>query len=532
MKFIITIISLILILAMFPVQAFATQLSVDTLKTDAFGNPYWDNAGAEDTQSAEQTPQIFAVRPEYYILPSCYDARESGIESGVTDQGAANVCWAVTATDLLSLNLQQKSEVSVAFSPAHLTWFAHRSLVYSNDRIAGDGTLLTDPFTHGGNWVDAVAALSAWYGPALESEFPFNGQNLSVMGNYAQSDRTKREAVLTGAFCYYSREINAPSDISLSQMNAIKKAIVNNGGVQLSFYSSFGNYNMGEHATAYYQNSRTQTNHAVVVIGWDDTFSAQNFKADCQPPADGAWLCKNSWGEDWGDDGYFWISYSELSLNQIVSFTADEKYTYDDNYQYDGFGFHGRVHTDDYIRFVNVFTADADCEIAAVGTWFLQNGADYTVEVYRNIDADSVSPVQGSKAASISGTAEDYGYQVIDLQAPVFVKKGDTFSVCVTLTANEICPVVNAAIENADADDYVSYSEPGQSFVQIERDGIWYDTSVEGLNNVCLKALTLHEHTSQTIGSVCTQCGTVVSLQDSQLFRRLIEYFWFMISNM
>ena len=525
-------IAFILIFTVLPQQAFATQLPVATLKTDANGNPYWENAPIAETAANAQKAGLFSAIPAQSELPSRYDSRENGIETAVVDQGAANICWAITATDLLSLHLQQKQLPAVAFAPAHLAWFAHRSLVYSGDRTAGDGALLNEPFLHGGNWLDAAAALSAWNGPALETEFPFNGHNLSAMGNYAQTDRAKREAVLTNAVCYYSKDLNEQSNISFAQKNAIKQAIMQHGGVQVSFYSAVGNYYTSENATAYYQNSQMKTNHAVVVVGWDDMFSKQNFSSSCQPPSDGAWLCKNSWGNDWGDKGYFWLSYDEVSLNQIVSFAADSKYTYAENYQYDGFGFHGRVHTDDYIRFANVFTADADCEIAAVGTWFLQNGADFTVDVYKGLNAGLTAPIQDIKAASISGVAEEYGYHVVDLQSPVLVKKGEIFSVCVTLTTNQNCPVVNAAVENADADDYVSYSEPGQSFVQIMRNGPWYDTNKEGINNVSLKALTLHTHTTPAVAEVCEECGKVVTLRETQLFRRLFEYFWFFIANM
>ena len=36
-------------------------------------------------------------------------------------------------------------------------------------------------------------------------------------------------------------------------------------------------------------------NHAVIICGWDD--------------AKGAWLVKNSWGDNWGEDGFLWMVY-------------------------------------------------------------------------------------------------------------------------------------------------------------------------------------------------------------------------------
>lgn len=533
MKKSISFLLLLVMIALYPVKAQNATLPVVGYATDLQGNIIWESAVDESVDA------VFALRSadknkiaETAELPTSYDSRDEGIVTPVRSQGITSVCWAIAATDQIAVNLQKKALDSTVFSPAHLAWFAHRSLVYSADRTAGDGTLVKDPYSHGGNWLDAAAAMSAWNGPALDSDFPFNEQNISGMGNYTEASRFVKNAVMKSATCYYAKENAAVADISDTQMQKIKQAILHDGAVQLSFYSDTDYFNSNNNQTAYYQNVQTITNHAVTVVGWDDEFSRENFKSDCRPRADGAWLCKNSWGVLWGDEGYFWLSYEEHSLNQIVSFTATTQYDYDDIYQYDGFGFHGRVYSDSYIRFANVFTADEDCEIAAVGVWFLQDGADYTVEVFTGLEEGMRAPIKAVNAGEISGVAENYGYRIIDLRAPVAVNAGERFSVCVTLKTNENCPVVNCAIENKDADDYVSHSEAGQSYVQIVQNGPWYDTHTEGLHNVCLKAITLHEHSSAAVGSICTECKKTVSLDQTPLFRRFLAFFWSFVGNM
>ena len=47
-------------------------------------------------------------------------------------------------------------------------------------------------------------------------------------------------------------------------------------------------------------------NHAVIIIGWDEN--------ECG--GEGAWICKNSWGEDYGDEGFFKIKYGDSNIGK------------------------------------------------------------------------------------------------------------------------------------------------------------------------------------------------------------------------
>ena len=49
-------------------------------------------------------------------------------------------------------------------------------------------------------------------------------------------------------------------------------------------------------------------NHVVVIVGWKDDPSIGN---------GGYWICKNSWGPDWGYNGFFNIEYGSLQIDEF-----------------------------------------------------------------------------------------------------------------------------------------------------------------------------------------------------------------------
>ncbi len=80
----------------------------------------------------------------------------------------------------------------------------------------------------------------------------------------------------------------------------------------MSVYEDFFYYEKGVYKTAY---GGYMGDHAVCVVGFDD--------------AKGCWICKNSWGQGWGEGGWFKIAYGECGMGSQfafygVQFTADD----------------------------------------------------------------------------------------------------------------------------------------------------------------------------------------------------------------
>eukprot|EP00826_Nyctotherus_ovalis_P000636 TRINITY_DN10000_c0_g1_i11.p1 TRINITY_DN10000_c0_g1~~TRINITY_DN10000_c0_g1_i11.p1 ORF type:complete len:292 (+),score=82.51 TRINITY_DN10000_c0_g1_i11:76-951(+) len=85
-----------------------------------------------------------------------------------------------------------------------------------------------------------------------------------------------------------------------------KREIYYNGPIQAVFdvYSDFINYNSGVY---YHMKGENLGIHTVEVLGWG-VESGMNY-----------WLCKNSWGGDWGMNGFFKIKMGEAAVERYIS---------------------------------------------------------------------------------------------------------------------------------------------------------------------------------------------------------------------
>jgi hypothetical protein len=272
--------------------------------------------------------------------------------------------------------------------------------------------------------------------------------------------------------------------------NAIKSALMTYGGVFTGFYwdvntsPSVSSTYWNTATAAYYDGNVTQGNHAVTIVGWDNTFSAKNFSTT--PPGNGAWIVKNSWGTSFGKSGYFYVSYYDANMGyeENTVFTAEPTTNYMTNYQYDPFGMEGGVGSGNSSTAygANVFTANSTGTLNAVSFWAPVEGTRYTAQVFVNPKNPS-NPTSGTLMSTISGTASTNagyayaGYYTESLSTTVPLTNGEKFAVVVKFTTPGDNDPVPVQYKESGYDDNAPNAIPGQSFFSL--DGTtWNDLAV------------------------------------------------------
>jgi C1A family cysteine protease len=392
--------------------------------------------------------------------PSSFDLRTLGRVSPVKDQRPLGTCWAFAAY----------GSMESCLLPGELRDFSEDNVSLNSGFDAGG-----DPYSHGGNFGMVAAYLLRWAGPVEESADPY-GDGSSPAGLAAAK--------------HVQEVLYIPGGTTGKDTANIKYALTSYGAVSTLFYWDEERYKDG--TGGYFYNGRGDANHAVTIVGWDDAFPGAGFVSPA--PGDGAWLVKNSWGDGWGQGGYFWVSYydrycgSAISVNAVFNGTEPasnygDVYSYDPLGQTDVYGF-----TSTTVWGANVFTARRNDAIVAVGFYTHAAGTAYTIRA---------GPSLYSLQDAGSGSVAIPGFHTVKLSSPLSVAGGRDFVVAVGLTSpDDTYPL---SVEKAE-DGYSSAAtaSPGQSFASY--DGVdWTDLSEwDRTANVCLKAYTAGSPPSST----------------------------------
>lgn len=389
------------------------------------------------------------------IIPTQYDLREKERMSVVKNQGSYGTCWAFAATSALeSALLPEENDL------------------FSVDHMSMSNSFDADQY-EGGEYTMGMAYLAAWQGPVYEADDPYGDGKTD--GSLKPVKHVQEMRVIDG-----------------KDYEAIKEAVFKYGGVTTSLYSTIRS-SQGD--SEYYKRSTNsycyigteKPNHDVLIIGWDDNYPKENFSVNLE--GDGAFICQNSWGDSFGDNGVFYVSYYDTNVgtHNVVYTRIEDTDNYDNIYQSDLCGWRGNLGFEkEEIYGANVFTAEKDEMVAAAG--FYATSADTEYEVYIVNDFQNETSLT-TRTQVASGTLEQAGYYTIDFDQEISVKAGEKFAVMLYLkTPGSQYPLAieydsqERYMDSVDLDDgegYISYT--GNKFINVKekRDC-----------NLCIKAFT------------------------------------------
>lgn len=389
-------------------------------------------------------------------LPSSYDYRKMGRAPQIGNQGSLGTCWAFASLKALESSLLPGK--SLELSVDHMTM--HNSFSMSQDA--------------GGEYTMSMAYLLAWQGPVLESEDPY--------GDGYSPDGLKP--------CLHVQDIQI---LPAKDYDAIKQAVYRYGGVQSSLYTSMRNY---QSESVYYNRTTNsycyigdeKPNHDSVIIGWDDNYSKDNFNMGLE--GDGAFICTNSWGEDFGDQGYFYVSYydTNIGVHNIVYTGVEPVDNYDHNYQSDLCGWVGQIgYGRDSAWFANAYTAGKGENLEAAGFYATDQNTDYEIYVARHL-GEKADQTFGQRVKMAEGRLRYAGFYTIPLDQKIVLDDGEKFAIIVKITTPGTVHPVAIEYDAGDGMAEIDLSD-GEGYLSFDGDK-WEHVEETQKCNVCLKAYT------------------------------------------
>jgi len=400
----------------------------------------------------------------------------------IRNQQNTNSCWTFSCLGALETNLALKDYKNnnpltiYDFSERHMDYATSQSFLNNATNPIG----FNRQVGNGGIPDMSIAYLTNGSGAVAETSLPFVNNQEPININDINKE------VVTQVNDYIKFPSYSKSDDKTQIIQQMKEHLYNHGGIDayihggsISLDSKVYNNDTG----AIYCNSNLLygIDHAVTIIGWDDEYPVENFVESNRPQNPGAWIIKNSWGEEerhtlsemkqiifekfkeqqgWtdvsqitdevaiqvfsesgytienneaylkiGDNGFMYVSYEDANIYLQLSGIqdADNEKTYENIYQYDILGgYYPVTFNMQELYLATVFNkkTTGDEYITEIG---INAPEQYTCTVYVNPNGTSklMSDLQPVELKTGDTQTIEAGYHVIEFKNPVKINSNN-----------------------------------------------------------------------------------------------------------
>ena len=445
-------------------------------------------------------------------IPSTYNSVDEGFVTSIKNQNPYGNCWAYAACSVAESYLIKKGMASsdIDLSEAHLNYYMYHNKGDKYENTDNDQTNVIGKysFTDVGADPRMLQLAMSNFGLASETIYPIS-KITTMQGSKEDQNNTQYVMTNSNLLCQQAK----------GNESIIKQAILDNGSVLACYYDTSTAY---KNSNYYNSNEVNSFNHAISIVGWDDSYAANNF--DNKPTRNGAWLIKNSWGTGFGNQGYFWMSYDEYSLGSVYSYEFKNK-DEENIYQYDGTNNALRYtlssNTSTYANEFLVKRTNEELNAVSVGS--ATSNIPYKLEIYTNL-TDINNPTSGNCEVNQNGIIENDGINYIKLSKGISLKDNTYYSIVFTLfgtNENNASIMLDATLKGTDIEfiadtsneycfikSYNTWGKPSDNTFRIK--GITIKEEPKPIETIILNKtdITLTKGTSETLQAIINPSDT------------------------